>query len=173
MAGKDQRPPSNKTETFDPNDFITEEQALLDGYLSGQLTLDQFWTDDGLDRFHIDPLKNLLDQVLWAQLTKGQYDQLWWGRFNRLVDHATMAEVDKLEKAERGVREFQRDWHRFRTNLRRTGGCLMWDQLAAMAAYSRWGGIERKFENGAVLSLGGLPAFRHSIRSRNSIREAS
>ncbi len=154
MTGKGRRPPSTKIETLDPDDFITEEQTLLDGYLSGQLTLEQFWTDDGLDRFHVDPLKNVIRRALWLQMTTGHHDSRWWGRLRELIDHAIMREVDKLEKAVPDEPEYQRDVRRFRANLRRTGGCLIWDQLTEVANHGSWGAVERKFESGALLALG-------------------
>ncbi len=71
-----------------------------------------------------------------------------------LVEHATMAEVDELEATRRRTDKYQRDWQLFRNNLRRTGGCLLWDQLSLMAGYNSWPAMEKKFENQAVLALG-------------------
>ncbi len=69
-----------------------------------------------------------------------------------LVEHATMAEVDELEATRRRTDKYQRDWQLFRNNLRRTGGCLLWDQ--SLMAGNSWPAMEKKFENQAVLALG-------------------
>ncbi len=138
---------------------ITVEQLRLSAYLFGHTTLEQFWDDDGLDRFHVNPMKNFVRKALWSQLTAGQLDQAWWQRLKQLVDHATMREVDKLEEAASTTDNHKRDWQRFRTNLCLTGGCLIWGQLSEMAGYRSLGTLEKKFERGDLLALG-TPCFK-------------
>ncbi len=127
---------------------------MLDAYLSGHLSLEDFWTDGGPDRLSVYPLQNVVRKAIWSHVTLGQCDQVWWQRLKLLIDHATMAMVDNLEAMDSLIKGHRRDWQRFRANLRRTGGCLIWDQLSEMVGYSNWAIMKKKFENGSVLALG-------------------